>query len=185
MTNEEHDKLLIERVKQQDHASFGVLIDKYKDQSLSLACSILKDRTLAEDVLQDTFLQVYTKIGSFKYQSAFYTWLYRIVVNKCYNELRKKSRKEVEVEELKLGEDYLSVETDLQDRRTIIQTALDSLKPDESLVLRLFYLSELKTEEVAEVTNFSLSKVKVTLHRARKSLATVLKEKFGKEIEEL
>ena len=111
--------------------------------------------------------------------------MYRIVVNHCHNELRKRKRSDIEIEKIDLGEDSLSEHTDLNDKRAIIQASLDIMKFDEALVLKLFYLSELKMDEVVEVTEFSLSKVKVTLHRARKNLAVILREKFGKEIEEL
>ena len=185
MNNEEHDRLLIERIKKEDHTAFRQLVEKYKDVALSLACSILKDQTHAEDVLQDTFIKVYSKVKSFKYQSSFYTWLYRIVVNNCFNALRKRGIRKVEVRDCLAAEDDLSKESDQQDRRFIINEALNLMKVDEALVLRLFYLSELKMEEVVEVTGFSLSKVKVTLHRARKSLEIILKEKFKRELEEL
>jgi len=175
----------VERVKKDDHEAFRLLVDKYKEQALSLAYTILKNHAYAEDVLQDAFIRVYEKIGSFKYQSAFYTWVYRIVVNHCYNELRKKKRSDIEVETIELGADELSKQSDLNDKREMINTALSLMKPDEALVLRLFYLSELKMDEVVEVTAFTLSKVKVTLHRARKNLGSVLREQFGKEIEDL
>ena len=59
------------------------------------------------------------------------------------------------------------------------------MKADEALVLRLFYLSELKIEEVMQVTGFGKSKVKVTLHRGRKNLANILEKQLGKEIEDI
>ncbi len=185
MTNEEHDRLLIERVKKEDQDAFRLLIDKYKDQAMTLAVSLLKDHALAEDVLQEAFIRVFEKIRAFKYQSPFYTWLYRIVVNHCYNELRKRKRRDVDIENIDLVDYDLSKQSELTDKRTIIQSALAVMKPHEALVLRLFYLSELKMEEVSKVTSFSLSKVKVTLHRARKNLAHILQEQFGKEIEDL
>ena len=185
MDNEQHDRLLIERVKVDDHQAFRQLIEKYKDEALTLANSILKDYDLAEDVVQETFIKVYAKIKTFKYQSAFYTWLYRIVVNRSYNELRKLKRKKVELQESMSFSDEISELTLVKDRKMVINKALSQLKPDETLVLRLFYLSELKIDEVIEVTGFSSSKVKVTLHRARKHLADILEKYFGKEIEGL
>ena len=87
-------------------------MDKYKDDSLALACSILKDQDLAEDVLQDVFIKIYDKIKSFKYQSAFYTWLYRFVVNNCYNELRKHMKNRVEMKDDMITSDELSKKSD-------------------------------------------------------------------------
>ncbi|OEK04603.1 RNA polymerase sigma factor [Roseivirga misakiensis] len=186
MTNEEHDRLLIERIKEEDHFAFRQLIEKYKDDALTLATSILKNQAVAEDVLQEVFIKVYEKIKSFKYQSTFYTWLYRIVVNRSYNELRKtKNKSFTQPQEETLTAIESTDEVDSNDLNRIITQALNLMKPDEALVLRLFYLSELKIDEVQEITRFSKSKVKVTLHRARKSLAVILKKQLGKEIEDL
>ena len=185
MSNSEQERLLIERVKAGESAAFKILIERYKDDALSLACSIVKDQQLAEDILQEVFLKVFFKIKTFKYQSSFYTWLYRIVVNRCYNELRKKKVTPQTSLEIPSHGDTSSKGVDKEDLRKVINAALQQMKADEALVLRLFYLSELKVEEVMQVTGFGKSKVKVTLHRARKNLSRILKKQLGKEIEEL
>jgi len=182
----EQDRALIERVQQGDRWAFQQLVEAYKDEAFSLACSIVKDTSLAEDVLQEVFLKVYDKIPSFRFQSSFYTWLYRIVVNRCYNELRKQKRRFpfFRKEEGTIREEA-AVRVDTEDLKTNVNGALAQMKADEALTLRLFYLSELSIEEVEEVTGFSKSKVKVCLHRGRKSFAQILKRQLGKEIEDL
>jgi RNA polymerase sigma factor (sigma-70 family) len=87
--SKETDAFLIERVKQGDTMAFRQLVEKYKDVSLTLACSVLKDKAKAEDVLQDAFMKVFHKAHNFKHQSAFSSWLYRIVINTCYNQLKQ------------------------------------------------------------------------------------------------
>lgn len=185
MSSDDKDRLIIERVKAGETAAFKELIERHKDMAFSLACSILKDKSLAEDVLQETFIKVFNKLHSFKYQSLFTTWLYRIVVNRCYNELRKRRKFRNEIVEVASEVEDAATLTDTNNLKHVINAALEKMKPDEALVLRLFYLSELKIEEVEDVTNFSKSKVKVTLHRGRKNLATILKQKLGKEIDDL
>ena len=185
MDSSEYDNRIISRVKAGETNAFKELIDKYKDDAYALACSILKDRQRSEDVLQDVFMQVFIKLKSFRQESTFYTWLYRIVVNRCYNELRKKKViLDYTPETSSLIEDPMNI-ADTNNVKDIVNFSLDRMKPDEALVLRLFYLSELNIKEVVEVTDFSDSKVKVTLHRARKNLALILKNRLGKEIEEL
>ena len=181
----EKDREIIERVKAGEQAAFRELVNAYKDDAFALACSILKEPELAEDVLQEVFLKVFQKIRSFKYQSSFYTWLYRIVVNRCYNELRRNKSRRTEVLE-NVPESQQG--TDLPDPNNVneyVLLALNQMKADEALVLRLFYLSELSIEEVIQVTGFGKSKVKVTLHRGRKNLAELLRKYLGKEIEDL
>ncbi|MCB0845442.1 MAG: RNA polymerase sigma factor [Bacteroidetes bacterium] len=185
MTRSEKDRLLIERVKAGDNLAFKELIEKYKNDAFTLACSIVKNQRLAEDILQEVFIHIFDKIKTFKYKSSFYTWLYRIVVNRCYNELRKRKYKCEEIVEIASEKDEAASIANTNDLKQIIRTALVQMKPDEALVLRLFYLSELNIQEVMEVTGFGKPKVKVTLHRGRKSLADILKKQLGKEIEDI
>ncbi len=181
----QEDSAIIEQVKDGDTIAFRKLVEQYKDEATTLACSIVKDQSLAEDVVQEVFIKVFDKIRSYKYQSAFSTWLYRIVVNRCYNELRKRTITTDQFEEAVSKREEAAAVVHAHDLKQIVQLVLHQMKPDEALVLRLFYLSELRIPEVVEVTGFSKSKVKVTLHRGRNSFSNILKKRLGKEIEDL
>ena len=161
---------------------------KYKDVSLSLVISVLKDKALAEDVLQDAFIKVFKSIDGFEFKSRFSTWLYRIVVNTSYNAL-KKEKPQVDIEDVEkdsLIEPFTGGEAlTLTDQNKYIQQAFELLRPDEALVLRLFYLSELSMNEIEEVTGFSLSKIKVDLHRGRDNMYYYLKKILGEEVNHL
>jgi RNA polymerase sigma factor (sigma-70 family) len=183
------DAALIEKVKKGDTQAFRQLVDKYKDVSLSLACSILKDKEKAEDVLQDVFIKVFQKASSFKHQSAFSSWLYRIVVNTSYNDL-KRNKSYLELENLNSNESQANEKTVLQqlkeeDQKKFVVVALNRLKPDEALVLRLFYLCDMSLKEVQKVTNFTASKIKVDLHRGRKNMEIVLTDLLGTQLKDL
>ena len=173
------------RAQAGDALAFRQLVETYKDVSLSLVYGIVKDQALAEDILQDSFLVVYQKLGSFKFKSAFATWLYRIMVNRSYNALKRiKHNKPIEAaEKEQLSSENSSLEKDQQ--RVFINQALAQLPTDQALVIRLFYLSELSLKEVSQATGFSKSKVKVSLHRGRTKLATALEEIMGDELNEL
>ncbi|WP_299207574.1 RNA polymerase sigma factor [uncultured Dokdonia sp.] len=181
------DYELIKKAIEGDISAFRQLVYLHKDVSLSLAVSIVKDIALAEDILQDVFIKVYHKLNSFTYKSAFTTWLYRIVVNTSYNELKKKKK------HLSLDlpqESFLlppTVDTSINeaDQKKYIQLALQRLKPDESLVLRLFYLCELSIKEIEEITNFKISKIKVLLHRGRSSIHFELKQLLRDDLKHL
>ena len=183
------DSALIEEVKKGDTEAFRQLVDKYKNVSLSLACSILKDKEKAEDVLQDAFVKVFQKASSFKHQSAFSSWLYRIVVNTAYNEL-KRNKRYLDLDDLNSNESQANEKTAIQhlkedDQKKFVILALNRLKPDEALVLRLFYLCDMSLKEVQEVTNFSTSKIKVDLHRGRKNMEAVLTDLLGTQLKDL
>ncbi|MDH7444380.1 RNA polymerase sigma factor [Aquimarina sp. 2201CG14-23] len=181
----ERDYELIRKIKEGDTNAFRQLVYAYKDVSLSLASSILKDKILAEDVLQDVFVKVFHKLNTFKFNASFSTWLYRIVVNTSYNELKKQKKNTTPVidafniptvDKNKLNE---------ADQKKYIHLALEKLKPDESLLLRLFYLSELRIKEIEDVTGFSTSKIKVDLHRGRENLYFQLKQLLGNDLKHL
>lgn len=185
----EQDSQLIRQIKKGDTLAFQQLVEKYKDVSLSLACSILKDQAIAEDVLQDSFLKVYQKLNSFREDSAFSTWLYRIVVNTSYNSIKKRKfhtpLSEIPKTQKQLSGNGNHQELKAADQKKFIQIAMQELKADEALVLRLFYLCELKIREIKEITGFKESKIKVDLHRGRNNLHEVLKNMMGEEIKML
>lgn len=188
-TDKELDIALIEKVKKGDIPAFRQLVDKYKDVSLSLACSILKDKARAEDVLQEVFIKVYRKAHTFRQQSAFSSWLFRIVVNSSYNELK---RHKVNSNAGSIFP-YISVDNEKtvfenlreEEQKKFVILALNNIKPDEALVLRLFYLCEYSLKEIAVITGFSIAKIKVDLHRGRNNMEKVLKDLLGKQIFDL
>jgi RNA polymerase sigma factor (sigma-70 family) len=185
--SKETDAFLIERVKQGDTMAFRQLVEKYKDVSLTLACSVLKDKAKAEDVLQDAFMKVFHKAHNFKHQSAFSSWLYRIVINTCYNQL-KQAKWHLEPDEGISNESYEKTpfqNLEEEDQKRYVVLALNMLKPHEALVLRLFYLCELSLREIGEITDFSPSKIKVDLHRGRKNMEMALRKLLGNQINDL
>lgn len=169
--------------------AFRQLVEKHKDISLSLAYSILKDKHKAEDILQDVFVKVFQKIGTFNFNAAFSTWLYRIVVNTSYNELKKRKNyvnlPQVGAKlEKSSGNIALNVFKE-EDQKKYIQIALKRIRADEALILRLFYLCDLKIKEIEDITGFKSSKIKVDLHRGRNNLSHELTNILGKEINDL
>ena len=182
------DTELVHRVRDGDTGAFRILVNLYKDKSLSLAVSIVRDEPLAEDILQDVFIKVYKNIKKFKFKSKFSTWLYRIVVNSCYNEL-KKQRPKVAIEASNILEQAVTKTRDktlaYKDQQKYIQMAMAQLKTDEALVLRLFYLCEMSLKEIETISGYSVSKIRVDLHRGRKNMEKQLKLLLGEEINTL
>jgi len=176
---------LIETIKAGNLSAFGILVDTYKTVAFSLACSILKNQTEAEDALQEAFIKAFKNLKQFKRDAKFSTWLYAIVVNTCKSHLRTNSRTQYssEIDDSHFEEAALSAHeiAELQERTEIINAILAKMKADESLLLRLFYLAEMSIKEIQEITNFQESKVKVTLLRARKSFFSLYQIHYKKD----
>lgn len=170
-----------------DANAFRYFIEKYRDMAYSLAISIVKNGPIAEEVTQDAFLKAYKSLGNFEQRSKFSTWLYKIVTNEGLKRLRKKEFKYAEdISELN-HVDYAEINdsvTELteQEQKYYINKGLEKLLPNDSLVLRLFYLDEMNLKEVIEITGFSNTNIKTILHRARKRFYSVLKEELQHEI---
>lgn len=179
---------LIAKIKEGDISNFRILVDKYKDVSFSLACSILKNDQDAEDALQESFIKAFNGLKSFSFKSSFSTWLYRIVVNTCNTKYKNQKRHNhlIDIDSYSgieiTGSDTPFNKIALNERKDVVNKVLDLIKMEESLLLRLFYLAELSIDEIKQVTGFKDSKIKVTLYRARKSFQQIIEKMYGSEI---
>lgn len=167
------DNLYIEKVLSGDRHAFRYFIQTYKDMAFSVALSVVKQEHLAEEIVQEAFLQCYLSLSNFRKQSKFSTWLYRIVVHCAYKSLRKKSvsmvELEVEVHDVELEENALT-KLMQEEQKQLIHEALLRIPANESLGLRLFYLEEASIQELCEITGWTMANAKVILFRARKRL---------------
>ncbi len=147
----------------------------------SFALKMVKVPEDAEEIAHDAFVKAFQSLGSFKNKCKFSTWVYRIAFNQSVSHLRKKKLDVVSLNEPRFSyfelsetENVLS-RLDEQERQTMLQKAVDKLPDDERGVITLFYLQECSIKEIAEITAYSESNVKIKLFRARKRLWEMLK----------
>lgn len=163
-----------------------MIVEKYKDVSLSLVSSLIKNDAEAEDLLQDAFIKAFNNIHKFRFESLFSTWLYRIVVNTCLR--RRETDKAGLFDGLSKVERTHSQELsgidllEQNERSTYISLCFKMMKPEEALLLRLFYLCDLSVAEIRQVTDYSESNIKVILHRARKNMHEILVKLTGNDL---
>lgn len=174
------DDCLVEGLKNGDDSAFEALIDSCGDRLVKMCFLILKDRSLAEDAVQEVFVQIYRSVKKFKGNSSLYTWIYRIAVNKCRDILKKKNEyspiDEVDV----LSDEDVEKQVVLSSERQRVRDVVFSMKPIYREVVTLFYFEELSIKEICEILGEGEGTVKSKLHRARKFLKEVLvKEGLG------
>lgn len=175
------DTYYIERIQAGDTACFACLLDKYSHQVHSLILRVVRNREDAEELAQDVFVKVYRNLSSFKGDSSFSTWIYRIAYNTAVSETRKKKYEYLAIEDSvinnvseeevanALGQNDTSVQMDKLD------AALAQLPPDERGIILLSYMKEKTIDDMADITGLSSSNIKVKLHRIRKKLFVLLK----------
>ena len=179
----EEDFELLAKFKKGDQQAFELLVRKYKTTVFNTIYSVMGNAQEADDIAQEVFLKVYTKADSFKGESSFSTWLYRITVNRCIDELRRRKNKiisyEIEFnqeEKLKLKDVLASRENDITEKlrqkelQDIIQKAMNSLPEKYRIILTLREIEGLSYNEISQIMKISLAKVKIWLFRARQKL---------------
>jgi RNA polymerase sigma-70 factor (ECF subfamily) len=167
---------VIEACQKGDRDAFRLLFETYKDKVFSIAVySFDGDQTLASDVAQQIFLKLMTSIGQFRGESAFTTWLYRLVVNACIDERRRRRRFVPFGEAVPMSriEDKRSQErsyarAELADS---VKAAIAQLKPKFRLPILLKYVEGMSYEEIAVVLECSKGTVASRLNRGHKELA--------------
>ena len=184
------DKEIISRCKQGDTDAFGQLVDRYQQRVYNIAFRMTNNHEDALDLAQESFLRVYRALASYKGESAFGTWVFRIASNVCLDELRKKKRQPLialSTDALMPGEegDYPieiaageghSPEQQLlrgEMRREITQ-ALGQVSEEHRLVLVLRDIEGYSYDEIAEMVGVNVGTIKSRLNRARLALREVL-----------
>lgn len=170
------DRYYIERVKKGNTECFACLIDKYSQQVFTLIVRIVRNREDAEELAQDVFMKIFRSLPSFKGESSFSTWVYRIAYNTAISATRKKQREILSIEEdsfSNLSEEIVANrlnQTNNDEQLAVLDKALELLSPDDRALIHLFYLKEKTIEDVSSITGLTESNVKTKLHRIRKKL---------------
>jgi RNA polymerase sigma-70 factor (ECF subfamily) len=176
-----------------DKHEFEKVVHRESPRLFRVIRRIVRDDDEAESVMQETYLQAYLRLGSFRRESTFTTWLYSIGINLARAALKKSNRfstlEEADIDRLQprfnRGMYIEGFESwnpqkiaEIQDRKRIIHRAIDQLPPDYRTIVVLRDIEELSTAEVAAMLNVSEGAARVRLHRARQALRQILDEHF-------
>jgi RNA polymerase sigma-70 factor (ECF subfamily) len=183
----------IERAKQGDAEAFEFLYNLHRRRVYSLCLRMTGNTASAEDLTQEAFLQLFRKIGTFRGESAFSTWLHRMSVNVVLMQLRKKNLPLVPIDETMEGEDESSArkEPGAPDERLTgsidrlqLQRAVDELPPGYRTIFVLHDVEGYEHNEIAGIVGCSIGNSKSQLHKARIKMRELLRagraEKAGK-----
>jgi len=172
------DPELVERMRASDPDALRMIVERYQDRIFALIWGIVRDRHEVEDVAQEVFLKVFTKIDAFDGRSRFYTWLYRVAANTAKDHLKKRSRRpSVALEDdarIETGTPGPADSAERAEVRSRVRAAIGGLPVRYREVLALRELDGLSYNEIAAVLRVSIGTVESRLHRARARLKGVL-----------
>ncbi|MEY3202366.1 MAG: hypothetical protein RIR70_1916 [Pseudomonadota bacterium] len=188
MSEREIDQQLVERAQQGDQAAFALLVAKYQRKVARILTNLLPDVAEIDDVTQLAFIKAYRSLPSFRGDSAFYTWLYRVAVNAGKNYIVQQARRG-RTRSLAQNTVHEGAESEerLRDNQTpelillskqiglTVDAALEALPAELRIAITLREIEGLSYEEIAVVMDCPLGTVRSRIHRAREAIAVKLK----------
>lgn len=172
---------IIHRILQGETSLYEYFLDKYSQQVFTLIVRIVENREDAEELTQDTFLKAFEHLSSFKAESGFSTWIYRIAYNTAVSATRKRKQELVVTDSDALTnlsdrqiDDALNDES--EERIKKLGRAIQQLDAEERTLISLFYDEEKTIGEIALILGLTESNAKVKLHRIRKKLYLLITE---------
>lgn len=168
-----HDAQLLARVVDGDHDAFNEIMRAHEGRVFSVCLRILGDREKALDATQETFLTAFRKAHQFKGNAAVGTWIYRIAVNTCYDQLRKQKRRPSEPmpEHLDPADQRAQEAVEAAAVRPELRKALDALPPEFRAAVVLSDVEGMSLPDAAETLGVPVGTVKSRVFRGRRLLA--------------
>lgn len=186
------ESTLIEKSIQGDVSSFEKLIIQYNRYVYNIAYRMMGNEEDAKDMSQEALIKAYKAIGNFKMESSFSTWLYRIVINTCKDELRKRKEQVLSLDEAIA--DNASLQDVISDDKAnpiliyeqvelkaTLKEALNKLSDDSKSVVILKDLMGYSYEEIGEILQIPIGTVRSRLSRSRTSLKSILKIQLAEQ----
>jgi RNA polymerase sigma-70 factor, ECF subfamily len=192
MGDREVDQQLVERAQRGDKRAFELLVTKYQRKLGRLLSRMVRDPAEVEDVTQEAFIKAYRALPSFRGDSAFYTWLYRIAINTAKNYLVALGRRAPtstefnhedaeNFEEAEALRDSSTPESELHGKQIAetVNRAMDALPEDLRKAITLREIEGLSYEEIANLMNCPIGTVRSRIFRAREAIAAELRPLLG------
>lgn len=180
------DQACIQKVLAGEKNEFRHLVKQYENKAYNLAVKVLKDPESAMECVQASFVKAYESLASFRQESQFSTWFYRIVYNTCISCLRYDQRYQDIPEGHTVthftGEEVVTEGLDQEDLAVMMQKAYGFLHPEEIFIIEQYYREEATVDEIADMTGLSKSNVKIRLFRTRKKLLGIITTLYQEEV---
>ena len=173
----DEDVRLMLSFQQGDVHDFERLMERHYKSVFNLANRFLSDRSAAEDVAQNVFLQIFRSAAGYRPTASFTTWLYTITRNACYSEIRRRGRRPGSLSGEAAGSPHAEARDDLEqaELQAAVRRAIAALPENQRMAVILRRYHELSYDQIATAMNTSVGAVKALLHRAREALKEKLR----------
>lgn len=165
----------VEEAKKGNKEAFGMLVQAYKLKMYKTAKAILRNEDDVCDAIQDALISIYKNISKLENNEYFATWATRIVINKCYDIIKKQGKNNI----INIEDAYEVKTYDNYDENYILNNILNKIDENLKLIIVMYYYNELNVKEIAEILNIPEGTVKSRLHTARIKLYNILSKEEG------
>lgn len=169
------DHTLVVRAQEGDVPAFEALARRHQATLYRLAVRVIGDRAEAEDALQESLIDAWRRIGSFRGDAAFTTWMYRIVTHRCLAMLRRRRPVPADPDDTVAAPGSTEHTVEVEAQLAALRIAVDGLSPDLRVCWALRELEGLGYAEIAQITGAGEDAVRGRIHRARIRLAEVMR----------
>jgi RNA polymerase sigma-70 factor (ECF subfamily) len=181
------EKELIKKAKAGDLDAYEQIIVLYEKKVFNLIYNLIRNQDDIEDIAQEVFIKIYRNLKNFKEESSLYTWIYRITVNICIDEMKKR-RKVISIDEkIQLNDDEVDLQipdngksleeiTEEKDERAKLMGLINKLPESARTMIVLRDIKEFTYQEISDILNINIGTVKSKINRARSMLKKLLGE---------
>lgn len=166
----EDDNRLINETLNGKIESFGMLVEKYQNKMFNLALQITCDRDASKDIVQTAFVNAYQKLKRFDNSKKFFSWIYRITLNETLNHKKHSQLSETITYDFEARNESSQIKIEQEEIATKVQKAINELDDKYKSLIVLKHYQELSYEEISEITDLPIGKVKSRLYIARENL---------------
>lgn len=165
-------------------AEYAYFVKKYSQQVLDFTVRMVGSKADAEELAQNAFVKAFSRIETFEGRASFLTWVSRIAYNESINHLKRCKIRWIEIDEAQIAETDLDNElsSGSEERIRLMEEAIDILPPDERMLVHLYYYEDKPLQEIAYVMDAEPNALAVRLHRIRKKLLIMIKEKEYEQV---
>lgn len=164
---------------------YAYLVKRYSQQVLDFTVHMVSNRADAEELAQNAFVKAFNKFETFEGRASFLTWVYRIAYNESINHLKRRKICLIDIDDTQIAESQIDedLSTGRDERIRLMKDAIECLQSDERMLVQLYYYEDKPLQEIAFIMDAEPNALAVKLHRIRKKLLAIIKQKENEQVE--
>lgn len=166
-------------------SEYAYFVKRYSQKVLDFTMHMVSNRANAEELAQNAFVKAFNKFETFEGRASFLTWVSRIAYNESINHLKRRKICLIDIDDTQIAESQIDedLSTGRDERIRLMKDAIECLQPDERMLVQLYYYEDKPLQEIAFIMDAEPNALAVKLHRIRKKLLAIIKQKENEQVE--